>query len=230
MMTCSAVLFGPQGTDIKADGLAAIRQALLTSLSFRELQETVQQLNDFAKLLEASDPELKPIQITESASLLVQWIQGNDTDILKATSSPGSLSSSIATPLTVLNQVLLLSQQWRGHSQAYDQDGPSITPETRFEGLCIGHLAAAAARLSQDGEEEDWSRLASAAVRLAFCVGVYIDLDRHNAGVEEATCLVVACHDEPDEFGRLDDILSRYPTVSTGPSTLRALQVPNIAS
>jgi hypothetical protein len=202
------LLFGPQSTEVHVDRLSSIRQVLSTCSSLHDLHDDIVRLESFGSSLETADANLKSIGAKTSSSIISEWMKGNDSAIVEALQSH---PNTIATPLTVLNQLLLFFQHW---SDSYSLPNRiPITSSTTFGGLCVGQLAATVARLSSDVKE--FNRLGSAAVRLAFCIGAYIDLDRHHSGEQnEASCLVVSCPEASDDVQRIREILEGFDTVS----------------
>lgn len=206
-ITRYVVLFGPQSTKFEANGLNRMREVLSTSSCLQSLHDDILHFERFGKYLEESDPDLRLIGVIRSASLISDWMKGRNSEILKALTHYPNV---IATPLTVIHQILLYFQQWSGDPSK----NPLLTPtsKTTLKGLCIGQLTATAARLSPS--EAELARLASTAVRLAFCIGSYVDLDRHNLEHEvKPRCLVVACCGQSGDVQTIQDLIANFNSV-----------------
>jgi hypothetical protein len=108
---------------------------------------------------------------------------------------PATLPNVLLAPLTVIIHIAQYSHYLDGlspadaeaDSHAYTREGfaagsVSHTPDTgigtasQFQGLCIGMLSATAMELSATRTE--LGQNAAAAVRLAMCIGGYIDSER----------------------------------------------------
>ena len=207
-MAASVVLFGPQMTEIDAHRLSRIRIALSTSAFLKDLYGAILRFVDFGKRLEVSDTERESVGVVKSSSFLAGWMKGNDSEILDALDYH---PNALLAPLIVINQILLLVQTW--DSGFPTVNGTSTTLETKFEGLCIGQLAATAVRLSSN--REDLTRFSLIVVRLAFCIGVYVDLDRNRLDDEKRPrCFAVSYHDNTsDELHVIQNIIAESNTV-----------------
>lgn len=205
----SAILFGSQLIDLKADRLYRIREVLSSTTLLQDLHEAVLDFENFGERLEASNPEVKPIGIRRTSALLSKWMKGNDSTILGALDHH---SNAIAGALTVINHILLFVQHFNGSSEVRDRI--TLLPGSTFEGLCLGKLAATAIRLSSGGE--GLGKLSCIAMRLAFCIGAYVDFDQRIAGdTNEVRCFAVTCREDLDELQQIRDILDEFDTVST---------------
>ena len=203
----SIVLFGPQLTDVTANKLSVAREILSIHQALKHLRDTVLDFNSFGKHLEISDPALGSIGIARSSQILSKWMKGEDSEILQELDNH---SNAISTPFTIIYEVLLYFQRLIGSSTT--EDRVQIARDTHFEGLCVGQLVATAARLSTSLEH--LARLSSVAVRLALCIGAYVNLDQHKLGDEKhSRCLAVTCGDGLGNVERLQSILSEFDSV-----------------
>jgi hypothetical protein len=109
--------------------------------------------------------------------------------------------------------------------EAFAATPPAQSPDTgidtasMFQGLCIGTISAAVLECSSTRTE--LGQNAAAAVRLAMCIGGYVDSKRAlamsgpNSGLNHSSELVCFIARWGVESGRedVDAILSRYPEV-----------------
>ena len=207
--TCSAVLFGPQATDVSPDKLVQMRQLLSESSDESQLQplhRAVLELEAFASCLEKADLDLKQINVVKTASILSDWIRGRDAAMLDALRQH---PNAIIAPLTLVYQILLYTRQ---RTEANAGETLALSSETSFQGLCVGRLAAVVAELASQGG--NLGELAARAFRLAFCVGVYVDLDAANQGRDDSRCLVVGHHGDAAELEGVDAVLTKFASVS----------------
>lgn len=202
-----AIFFGGQLTEIGIEELQYMRRYITSKPNMRVLYDAMIDFEQYGERLEVADPELKKIETLKTSSLFSSWMQGDgDAAISNAVSSH---SNAVASALTVLHQVLLVIKYTESHPSAIGQK--FIQPETTLEGLCVGKLAATVIRLSW-GDAEMAKTLAN-ALRLAFCIGAYVDLDRYRLGSRaETECLVIKGTDTL-ALEQLEKILLEYDDV-----------------
>lgn len=137
---------------------------------------------------------------------------------------PDTLPNILLAPLTVVIHIAQYSQYLDGLGLDGSDDAhahirnPTAAQTTgvgsKFQGLCIGSLSAAA--LDASPTRTALVQNAAAAVRLAVCIGAYIDAgrltDSRSNSCSEIVCVIarwgVDCCRE-----MVDGILSRYPEV-----------------
>ncbi|PVI05037.1 ketoacyl-synt-domain-containing protein [Periconia macrospinosa] len=197
-----SILFGGQLTSVAKEELRHIRSYITSESDLQGLHDVMIHFEEYGERLELADSALKKVETKKTSSLFSRWINGDDSLIADGV---GRHSNALASALTVLHQVLLV-KKYSGRN-APDQN--LVEPDTILEGLCIGKMAATVIRLSWDG-----ARMASIlanALRLAFCIGVYVDLDRHLLGPQnETVCLLVKGCDNTHKLEQVQDILLTY--------------------
>jgi hypothetical protein len=204
-----AIFFAGQLTDVEIEELRHIRRYVTSRSDLQVLHDAIVEYEGYGERLELADPELKKIEAQKTSSLFSNWMKGDDdAGIFDGVNRH---SNAVASALTVLQQVLLVKKYSECHQCPQGQD--FIHSDTVLEGLCMGKIAATVVRLSW-GDGEMARRLAS-ALRLAFCIGAYVDLDRHRLGSRaETVCLVVKGHDAL-ALEQLQAVLREYDDVRT---------------
>ncbi|CAI6335373.1 unnamed protein product [Periconia digitata] len=200
----SAIFFGGQLADVGIEELQHIRKYVTSRSDLQVLHDAMIGFGDYGERLELADPELKKVEAQKTSSFFSNWMKWDDDEGIS--DAVNRHSNAIASALTVLHQVLLVKKHPESHPCLQGQD--FIESDTVLEGLCIGKLAATVIRLSWG--DEQMATLLAVALRLAFCIGAYVDLDRHRLGSQaETVCVVVRRHDAL-VLEHLHAILLRY--------------------
>lgn len=98
-----------------------------------------------------------------------------------------------------------------GPVHAYDNLLASATP-IGAQGFCTGFLTAAVVTCASD--EDTLVKLCSNALRLALCIGAYVDLDQSNAGENWATAVMVSWSERNKPVCDVYEFLKDFPEVS----------------
>lgn len=205
----SAIFFGGQLVKIDIEELQHTRRYVTSRSDLQVLHDALIEFEGYGERLELADPELRKVGTQKTASLFSSWIKdGDDAGISDAVNRH---SNAISSALTVLHQVLLVKQYPESHPCTQGQN--FIQPDTVLEGLCIGKLSAAVVRISW-GDREMAKTLAN-ALRLAFCIGAYVDLDRHRLGSRAETICLVVMNYAAHALEQLQATLLEYDDVST---------------
>lgn len=113
-------------------------------------------------------------------------------------------------PITILSQVVQYLS-FLEHSEAADHKAvlESIAAGGGVQGLCAGLLSAHA--MASATTIEDVVALAGTSLRLAFCVGAYVDADQvGNDGNADNASLAVRWK-EPTNLGHIEEVLLHHP-------------------
>lgn len=119
----------------------------------------------------------------------------------------------VCTPLTVIIHVVQLFNYLlarHGPVHAYDNFLASATP-IGAQGFCVGFLTAAAVSCASD--EDTLVKLCSNALRLAFCIGAYVDLEQLNAGDNWTTAVMVSWSEKNKPNCDVFEFLNDFPEV-----------------
>ncbi|KAH3139907.1 hypothetical protein LV164_006411 [Aspergillus fumigatus] len=205
----STVVCGSQTPPPSRDCLQRI-QADLKDPKLKELAKAVDELPEFWSHL----VEVKPVlsQVNDAPlKKLKDWAK--DESVLNI---PEGLPNILLAPLTViihLVQYLRFAHSLDANDSQEDQHQRILqsTSKGGFQGLCTGFLSAAALACSRT-RSDIWCN-ATVALRLATCVGAYVDLDRltyDNTDVH--TCMIIHWEDNCGK-DQVTEVLKGYPGV-----------------
>ena len=200
----SLVVFGPQITWPVGHSLAQLRYVLISEPHLSPIVSAIHELPTLWKQLVAFTPSLGQTDCPHSIQLLNAWIQGN-----ASISFEDSPSNSLSAFLTIISHI----------TQYYDflKRGENLSHKVLreavgargFQGFCVGLLSAIVLHCAQS--EDKIGTLGAVALRLAFCVGVFVDADQ---ACNETATLLVRCA-ENLEFSAIKEIIDRQPEVSS---------------
>ena len=183
----SVLVFGSQ-TTLPSDQIASqLRAFILLDRRLYPFLTAIRQLTDFWSRLVAFDARLEQIPGLEGLHVLQSWIERGEP--LSSIDIPTNV---LATPLTV---IVHLIQYLHYLDSNYDVGATHHAllvslQAGGIQGCCTGLLSAVAVACSNS--EEDVVQYACKALRLAVCVGAYVDLDKVTSVPPKATtCLVV---------------------------------------
>ena len=205
----SLIAFGALAPWPASDRLDQLRNALLHQKCLKPIVKAFQELPLLWRALSDQDPSLNSIAGEAAADHLAQWITGAGVaqifvDKGNITRMPLTTTAQIADYISYLRQ----GDEPLGHESVMK----SVAAGGGVQGFCIGLLSALA--VASGKTEDDVGRVAADSVRLAFCVGAYVDLDRHrNGGDSKASTLAIRWK-SPTMLEDIQRLLSKYPDVS----------------
>lgn len=194
------LLCGPQArlpsaqTELRA---LLLRRASRTAA----LSSAARALPALLRLLAAFDASLNSFS-SSSLDVLLHWIESGTL------SQPvDSLPSVVALPLAVLLQIALFLQHLdKDDACDYEKTLQSLQ-QHGVQGFCTGFLTAAAIAFSEN--EDALAEHTVTSVRLAVCIGAYID---QNA-VNPACSLSVRWREGEFSISQVESLLATYPQV-----------------
>ncbi|KAG2007700.1 hypothetical protein GB937_008350 [Aspergillus fischeri] len=207
----SAVVCGSQTPPPSRDCLQRI-QSNLKDPKLKELAKAVDDLPRFWSRLVEVKPVLSQVN-DEPLKKLKDWAK--DESFLKI---PEGLPNILLAPLTViihLVQYLQFAHSLDANDSQEDRHQRILqsTSKGGFQGLCTGFLSAAALACSRT-QRDIWCN-ATVALRLATCVGAYVDLDRLTYDSTDVhTCMIIHWEDNCGR-DRVTEVLKGYPGVYT---------------
>ena len=208
MIPPSLIVCGPQAGWPTREELFNIRAFLLSEVQLQPFLAAIRELPRIWPSLTAKVPELRTTKGFELLGILAQWI--HHEDYFQRDLNPPNI---LSTPLTVIIQVVQYFQYLRSLGSTH-ADVLDNVQSGGIQGFCTGFLAAMAFACSEN--EAEINVLGAVALRLAVCVGAFVDLDGRLAEPPNPTgCVTVRWK---AEMGRVDvdRILKQYPDVSGG--------------
>ena len=167
----SLVVFGPQTTWPTSKYLLQLRTTLLLDPRLRTFVAAIKSLPSLWQGLVEYDPRLSRVPGLDSVQTLVKWVEHGDMPHGVET-APNVLTM----PLTIITQVVQYLHYVDSaiDSPSHDQILGSVKIGG-IQGFCTGLLTAIAVACSSD--EDSINELGAVALRLALCIGAYVDLD-----------------------------------------------------
>ncbi|KAI1846151.1 hypothetical protein JX266_007676 [Neoarthrinium moseri] len=167
----SVLVFGPQGEIGPETAYQDLRTELISNNRLLALQEAVDGLPDFWGALTDFDPNLRRVPGAKYLGKLKELLRGTGS----IHHPQGHLPNHYALGLSVLLQITqythYLDHLGRGsHRKLLDS-----VKVGGVQGFCVGFLSAVAVAVSET--ESALGSSAAIALRLAVCIGAYVDLD-----------------------------------------------------
>ncbi|KAL5354266.1 hypothetical protein ACLOAV_000354 [Pseudogymnoascus australis] len=171
MSSPSLFVFGPQTTWPSPEYLSQLRATLLLEPRLQELLSSIKGLQKLLQNLAQYDSQLVRIRGSEQVQKLQDWI---DQGIFPFTSQvPPNI---ITMPLTIIIHLVqythYLENNPQGLTHAQLLEAAQIGG---IQGFCIGLLSAITVGCAKT--EHDLGKLGGVALRLAACIGAYVDMD-----------------------------------------------------
>lgn len=197
------LVFGPQTTGPTTDYLSQLRSMLLRSSQLRAFVGAINRLPELWNDLVAHDPRLQSISGSGILQQLVAWLAD---DVFRGDMK--TMPNVLAMPLTVIIHVV----QWLH----FLENNPNRAEFSQLlegaraggvQGFCIGLLSAVAVASAKT--EEEAITYSGVALRLATCVGAYIDLDR----LECDTTVLAVRWNSAESHNRLMSAVKASPDV-----------------
>jgi len=197
------LVFGPQTTWPTTDYLSQLRLFLLRDSRLRAFVTAIKNLPALWNDLVVHDPRLQSITGGDDLQQLVAWL------------ADGNFRGDMTTPSNVLSMpftVIIHVAQWLH----YLENNPNAAELSQLlesaraggvQGFCIGLLSAIAVASAQN--EEDIITYGGVALRLATCVGAYIDLDR----LECDTTVLAVRWSSAESHNRLVSVVKEFSDV-----------------
>lgn len=171
MSSPSLFVFGPQTTWPSPEYLSQLRATLLLEPRLQELLSSIKGLQILLQNLAQYDSKLVRIRGSEQVQKLQEWI---DQGTFPFTSQvPPNI---ITMPLTIIIHLVqythYLENNPQGLTHAQMLEAAQIGG---IQGFCIGLLSAITVGCAKT--EHDLGKLGGVALRLAACIGAYVDMD-----------------------------------------------------
>lgn len=209
----SILIFGPQGKFPSEKDLEDCRHELITNTKLSALRDAVDQLPQFWQDLVGFDPSLQNVPGDKYLASLRNWLaNGGSFPHSETTANHYGLAATALLQTTQYFRYLRALGEG-AHCRVLDsvQNGG-------VQGFCVGFLNAAAVASSTD--EGVLSASVGVALRLAMCIGAYVDADGEYAGdSEQYTAVSVRWRDgNSKDLEKVTDIIRSIPHVRCNPS------------
>lgn len=206
----SVLVFGPQTELPCRESLSELRQVLLENPRLAGLRKAVKNLPAFWQSLVDFDPSLSNVPGAEYLGDLQQWMVDGIFP-----HHHHSLPNLYSLPVTILLQII---QYVRYLSRLEVNDPHRFVLEGLkaggIQGFCAGFLTAVA--VSCASNEEDVVAVGAVCLRLAVCVGAYVDHDGCFAEPPNKTaCLAVRWKAGESREEEVVGLIHTYPHVKT---------------
>ncbi|KAG6026762.1 Type I Iterative PKS [Claviceps citrina] len=181
LSTTNVFFCGPHSRFPAAKEVALLRQVFLHHQSIHQsLSAALKELPDLLRQLIASDSSLRRVPAAAPVDQLARWL---DPGHAAPPTIDHDLVHAAALPLTVLLQTALFLQHLEKEKAASPLPcfGQTIKSLQKYgvQGFCAGFLTAAAIALSET--EQQFAQHVATSLRLAMCIGVYVDRSTYAA-------------------------------------------------
>lgn len=218
ILTPKLLLYGPQARFPSQEESSQLHRVLTNHTSlFQDIVATINELSSLYQQLAASDTSLSQGTDIASLSYLQKWLQSGDR--------PGDvddLPNVAALPLTIVLQTALYLQHLdrNGVTTNY-KDSLRSFQQHGVQGFCTGFLTAAATAFSEN--EEQLARNLGTSIRLAMCLGAYVDQNSVYAKPPSpARALSIRWKQGNFSTAQVKELLKSYPGVRKPEIIVRA--------
>lgn len=204
----SLLVFGPQTTWPTSEYLFQLRAVLLLEPQLRTFLIAIKALPELWQALVDHDSALAAVPGDECLKNLREWIDHGEL----------SLTSDVP-PNVLLMPFTIIIHIIQYFHYIGSNDGPSQTEVLDniklggVQGFCTGILTAIAVACSKN--EEDINAFGAVALRLALCIGAYVDLDGAFADEAHVTSSLAVRWRSEAGHDRILETLKSYPEVSS---------------
>ncbi|KAL6718201.1 hypothetical protein ACLMJK_004289 [Lecanora helva] len=206
----SLIAFGALAPWPAPDILRQLQDSIRNHKSLKPIIQAIEELPLLWRALSKQDPVLNDIAGEAAAYQLAQWATSSRT--IQDLENNGNVTRM---PLTIMFQIaqyvsyLHTCDCRNGHESIIE----SVRAGGGIQGFCIGLLSALAVASAK--AENDVGNFAAVSVRLAFCVGAYVDLDRHHNGGGSKTLTLAVRWRAPTTYEDIQNLLLRFPDTYT---------------
>ena len=209
----SLLVFGPQ-TEYPAEKvLQDCRQELVSNARLSALREAVDDLPRLWQSLIEFDPSLRQVPGGKYLGDLKQWIKdGGGGFPHRKDNAPNHYALAVTVLLQITQYTRYLDNLGKvpdPHRKVLD----SVKAGGGVQGFCAGFLSAAA--VASSAFEADLGASAAVALRLAVCIGAYVDVDGAYASVTMEYMAVAMRWREgsAEDKAKVDEIIRSTPNV-----------------
>ncbi|KAI3333408.1 hypothetical protein F4824DRAFT_250996 [Ustulina deusta] len=206
----SLLVFGPQHGFPSEEVLEDLRQELISNPQLSALAKAVTELPQLWNTLIGFDKDLLQLPGERYLRQLRQWVKEGGS----FPHHQGNPPNLYALAVTVLLQI----SQYVRYLRQFGADSHSRLLESvrtaGVQGFCVGFISAVVVASSK--VEADIGPAAAVGLRLAVCVGAYVDLDAIRSRDTGGACCVAIRWRERDAIGKpdIDTVVKSYTDVS----------------
>ena len=220
-MTPKLLLYGPQTRFPSMEEANHLHRVLASHTGlFQDIVATIDELSSLYQQLATSDPSLSKVPGVASLSFIQKWLQSGDLS-----GDVDDLPNVAALPLTVVLQTALYLKYMDRNGTTTDYKGSlQSCKQHGVQGFCTGFLSAAATAFSEN--EEQLGRNLGTSIRLAMCLGAYVD--RNSAYAEPpspAFALSIRWKEGNFSAAQVKKLLKDYPNVRRSELTIREVRL-----
>ncbi|KAK6071029.1 polyketide synthase (beta-ketoacyl synthase) [Seiridium cupressi] len=191
----SLLIFGPLAAWPTGDYLRGIRNVLARQKHLTPVIEALRQLPELWSTMVAQDQALSAAPGIAGARRLAEWatidtsLGGAADEIDFFEGEEMQNSNALAMPLTIAGHLCQYMAYMEHANHQHSTLLKTAEQTGGIQGLCAGLLSAVAVAGATD--EVELGTKGALAVRLAFAIGAYVDLDAFTSG--ETCCLAARC-------------------------------------
>ena len=205
----SLIAFGALAPWPALDRLDQLRNALHHQKCFKPIVKSFLELPILWRALSNQNPSLNSIAGEAAADHLAQWVTG--AGVAQIIEDKGNVTRM---PLTTMAHIADYISYLRRCDEPLRHESvvKGVAAGGGIQGFCVGLLSALA--VASGKTEDDVGKFAADSMRLAFCVGAYLDLHGHRHGGHSKVSTLAVRWKSPTMFEDIQRLLSRYPDVS----------------
>jgi hypothetical protein len=192
------------------DQLRELRMQLQRNILFEPITAATRDLASLWDCLADRDSSLGAVAGKDAAEKLAELVTSTGT-----VEDPSEKRKNIMTmPITTISQIVQYCAYLEDSDAAGDHGSvlESVAKGGGVQGFCAGLLSALA--VASGRTKEEVVALAATSIKLAFCIGAYIDLDQvRNGGKSQDSTLAVRWK-APTTFEDIQRVLLNHPSVS----------------
>ena len=167
----SLLVFGPHTELPPEQILQGFRQDLINRPQLSALKQAVEDLPQFWQVLIKFDSNLSRLPAEKYLKDLGQWVKDGGPFPHHGSKLPNHYALAVTVLLQVIQYTRYLDHLGKGsHRKVLDS-----VKDGGIQGFCVGFLSAVAVATSES--EVDIGPSAAIALRLAVCIGAYVDQD-----------------------------------------------------
>lgn len=203
----SALAFGPEERIPTASNLRLLKDVLQDDPTFAGITACLKQLPDTWKALLHQDAQLQSLASERRAAVL-------SNSLLNDEQHEGDMDTNqVIMPMTVLVHMVQYRQFLQQSSPSSHATVMQSVAAGGVQGFCAGLLSAFA--VCSMTNEDDFDACATYAIKLAMCVGAYVDLAMESEKGDMASAIVR--WSIPDGRNRVNKAVGRYQSVCSLP-------------